>query len=122
MYRVAELILSLVNGFQDRGTTAGRRFSSGIDFVGRRGRPRQTNVTAIALSCHPEILSGHRHTYEEHSEKRENSLQPSSLLLDLFAKSLREKQEPDDIVDLRVEAERRELDMPMVESEVRVVQ
>lgn len=47
---------------------------------------------------------------------------PSSLLLDAFARSLREKQEPDDIVDLRVEVERRQLEMRMAESEARVAQ
>ncbi|USS53672.1 hypothetical protein [Pseudomonas kermanshahensis] len=47
---------------------------------------------------------------------------PTSYLIDAFAQSLKDKQEPSGLVELRVEAERRELEMRMAEAEARVAQ
>lgn len=47
---------------------------------------------------------------------------PTSFLIDSFAQSLKDKEEPSGIVELRVETERRELEMRMAEAEARVAQ
>lgn len=47
---------------------------------------------------------------------------PTSVLMEAFAQSLKEKQEPTGLAELRVEAERRELEMRMSEAEARVAQ
>ncbi|WP_336202779.1 hypothetical protein [Pseudomonas guariconensis] len=47
---------------------------------------------------------------------------PTSYLIDSFAQSLKDKEEPSGLVELRVEAERRELEMRMAEAEARVAQ
>lgn len=47
---------------------------------------------------------------------------PTSYLIDSFAQSLKNKEEPSGLAELRVEAERRELEMRMSEAEARVAQ
>ncbi|MDN4498009.1 hypothetical protein QYE73_12060 [Pseudomonas mosselii] len=47
---------------------------------------------------------------------------PTSYLIDAFAQSLKDKEDPVGIVELRVETERRELEMRMAEAEARVAQ
>lgn len=47
---------------------------------------------------------------------------PTSYLIDSFEKSVREREEPSGLDELRIETERRELEMRMSEAEARVAQ